>query len=299
MTQYRTESISTVVASKVRHPHVSTSRKSNRSRDRRLHWILIPLAFIWLVPIFMVIGLSLLPSSNPATVLLGTMPQRPDFSNYGIIFKESPILQDLMNSLLITVPSVLLVVVLGSMAAFAFARLRVPLKALFFGLLVLALVLPMPSIIVATFKILQTLHLYNSLLGLVLVYSALGMPFAIIILRTAFIAIPYEIYEAAITDGATKWQIFRKIYFPLARPALAVIVIWQTMIAWNDFLLPLVAISDNSHKPLTLIPLAYRGTFLSQPGALFAVLVIISIPVIIIFMFMQRYLVNGLAGSIK
>jgi raffinose/stachyose/melibiose transport system permease protein len=273
--------------------------RRRRSSQRWLHWLLAPLALIWLVPILMVLGLSFLPSSNPSTVLLGTWPQQPDLSNYSIIFKESPILQDLINSLLITVPSVLLVVVLGSMAAFAFARLRVPLKALLFGMLVLALVLPMPSIIVATFKILQALNLYNSLLGLVLVYTALGLPFAIIIARTAFVAVPFEIYEAAVIDGATKWQVFWRIYFPLARPALSVIVIWQTMIAWNDFLLPLVAISDNANKPLTLIPLAYRGTFLSQPGALFAVLVIISIPVIIIFMFMQRYLVSGLAGSIK
>jgi raffinose/stachyose/melibiose transport system permease protein len=274
-------------------------KRRRRSPDRWLHWVLAPLALIWLVPILMVLGLSLLPSSNPATVMLGTMPQQPDLSNYGIIFKESPIVQDLINSLLITVPSVALVILLGAMAAFAFARLRVPLRAVFFGMLVLALVLPMPSIIVATFKILQALNLYNSILGLVLVYTALGLPFAVIILRTAFLAIPPEIYEAGIIDGATKWQVFWRIYLPLSRPALSVIVIWQTMIAWNDFLLPLVAISDNANKPLTLIPLAYRGTFLSQPGALFAVLVIISIPVIVTFVFMQRYLVSGLAGSIK
>ncbi|PKW26749.1 carbohydrate ABC transporter permease [Phycicoccus duodecadis] len=274
-------------------------RRRRPSSGRWLHWLLAPLAVLWLVPVLLVLGLSFLPSANPATVLLGTWPAQPDFSNYGIIFQESPIFQDLVNSLLITVPSVVLVVVLGSMAAFAFARLHVPLKALLFGVLVLALVLPMPSIIVATFKILQAIHLYNSILGLVLVYTALGLPFAIIIVRTAFLAIPRELFEAAVIDGATTWQVFWRIYFPLARPALAVIVIWQTMIAWNDFLLPLVAISDNDKKPLTLIPLAYRGTFLSQPGALFAVLVIISIPVIIIFMLMQRYLVSGLAGSIK
>ncbi len=76
-------------------------------------------------------------------------------------------------------------------------------------------------------------------------------------------------------------------------------MIWQLMMTWNDFLLPLVAISDNDLKPLTLVPLAYRGIYLSQPGALFAVLVLISVPIVVVYLFIQRYLVNGLAGSVK
>jgi len=112
-------------------------------------------------------------------------------------------------------------------------------------------------------------------------------------------AIPHETYEAAVTDGANMWQVFWKIYLPLARPAIAVVVIWQLMMSWNDFLLPLVTLSDTSLKPLTLVPLAYRGVFLSQPGALFAILVLISIPVVVVFVLLQRYLVNGLAGAIK
>jgi raffinose/stachyose/melibiose transport system permease protein len=160
-------------------------------------------------------------------------------------------------------------------------------------------VLPVSATVVATFKILQSMGLYNSLIGLVLVYTALGLPFAVITIRTAYLAIPHETYEAALIDGASKWQIFWRIYWPLGRPALAVVIIWQTMMSWNDFLLPLVTLSDNSLKPLTLIPLAYRGIFLSQPGALFAILVLISIPVIVVFLLVQRYLVNGLAGAIK
>jgi raffinose/stachyose/melibiose transport system permease protein len=270
------------------------------SRNHRwLHLILIPLALLWMIPIIMVIAVSLVPSSNPATVFFGIFPAQPSFSNFVLIFQENPIFLHLLDSLAITVPSVALVVVFGSMAAFALARLRVPLKAIFFGALILALVLPISSIVVATFKILQSLNLYNSLVGLVLVYSALGLPFAVIVIRTAFLAIPYETYEAAIVDGANNWQIFWRIYFPLARPAIAVVVIWQIMMTWNDFLLPLVTLSDDNLKPLTLIPLAYQGTFLSQPGALFAILVVISIPVVVVFVLLQKYLVNGLAGAIK
>ncbi|MGV2982270.1 carbohydrate ABC transporter permease [Microbacterium sp. AGC85] len=264
-----------------------------------LHFALIPLSVLWLVPIIMVIGLSMMPPNNPGTQFFGIFPEEFSIKNYLTIWAQNPVLLHLLNSLLITVPSVLLVCLLGSMTAFALARLRVPLKALIFGILILALILPMSSIVVATFRILQSMQLYNNLLGLVLVYTALGLPFAVIIIRTSYLAIPLETYEAARLDGANSWQIFWRIYLPLGKPALAVVAVWQTMMSWNDFLLPLVTLGDNALKPLTLVPLAYRGMYLSQPGALFAILVLISIPVVLLFLFIQKYLVNGLSGAIK
>ncbi|MCC2594030.1 carbohydrate ABC transporter permease [Tessaracoccus sp. OS52] len=271
-------------------------RPDNR---RWLHLVLGPLAAVWMIPVIMVVGLSLMPANNPKTTFFGMLPEAPALSNYSLVFEQNPILTHLANSLLITVPSVVIVVMAGSMAAFALARLHVPFKAVVFSLLILGLVLPMPGIVVAAFKILQAIGLYNSIIGVVLVYSALGMPFAVIILRTAYLAIPDETYEAGRVDGASAWTIFWRLYFPLGRPALSVVVIWQVMMSWNDFLLPLVSLSDNNLKPLTLVPLAYRGVFLSQPGALFAVLVLISIPVVIVFISVQRYLVHGLAGAVK
>ncbi len=271
-------------------------------RKKRPHWahlVLTPMAILWLVPIIMVLGLSLLPTSNPATTAFGMFPAEPSFGNYVEIWTNNPILQNLINSALITVPSVLLVMLFGSMTAFALARLRVPLKAVIFGALTLALILPMSSIVVAVFKILQSMGLYNNLIGLVLVYTALGLPFAVIIIRTSFLAVPEEMYEAAVLDGAGKFSIYWKIYLPLSKPALAVVAVWQSMSSWNDFLLPLVTLQDNELKPLTLIPLAYRGVFLSQPGALFAILVLISIPIVVVFLVVQRQLVNGLSGAIK
>jgi ABC-type glycerol-3-phosphate transport system permease component len=283
------------VAARAARPRV----RRTRSKSWWMHLILVPLAVLWLIPMLMVVSFSLVPTSNPDTVFFGLLPAAPSLSNYVLIFQENPIALHFLDSLLITVPSVALVVVAGAMAAFALARLRIPFRALFFGALILALVLPMSSIIVATFQILQSLGLYNNLLGLVLVYSALGLPFSVIVIRTSFLAVPFETYEAALIDGANRWQIFWRIYFPLARPAISVVVIWQVMMTWNDFLLPLVSLSDDALKPLTLIPLAYQGVFLSQPGALFAILVVISLPVVVTFVFLQKYLVSGLAGAIK
>jgi len=252
-----------------------------------------------MVPLLMVVSLSLMPPENSRTSFFGMFPEQWSFKNYVIIWSQNPILHHLVNSLLITVPSVVLTALFGSMAAFALARLKVPLKALIFGALLLALILPMSSIVVATYKILQSMSLYNNIAGLVLVYTALGLPFAVITIRTSYLAIPMETFEAARIDGCSYWQILWRMYLPLGKPALAVGAIWQTMMTWNDFLLPLVTLSDNDLKPLTLVPLAYRGIYLSQPGALFAILVLISIPVIALFVLIQRYLVNGLAGAVK
>jgi len=283
-------------------PPVPRPRRAFARSARRGWWrhaVLLPLAALWLIPLIMVVGLSLLPTSNPSTTWLGLFPEQPTFDNYLQIWSDHPILRHLVNSVLITGPSVLLTILCGSLAAFALARLRVPLKAVVFGTLTLALILPMASIVVSTFKILQSLQLYNNLLGLVLVYTALGIPFAVIIIRTSFLAVPHEMYEAAMIDGASVFRIYWRIYLPLSKPALAVVVVWQSMMTWNDFLLPLVSLQDNEIKPLTLVPLAYRGIFLSQPGALFAVLVLVSIPIVLVFLTMQRSLVNGLSGAIK
>lgn len=264
-----------------------------------IHVVLGSMAILWMIPLIMVLGLSLLPSWNPRVTAFGMFPEDPSFSNYLQVWRENPVFQHILNSAFITIPTIIAVVAFGAMAAFSFAKLKVPGKGIFLGTLILALVLPISGIIVATYQILQGLGLYNNLLGLALVYTALGLPFAVIVIRTSFMAIPHDTYEAAKLDGASDWRILWTIYVPLAKPAISVVVIWQVMMTWNDFLLPLVSINDNALKPITLVPLAYQGTYLSQPGALFAILVLISLPVIITFIILQKQLVNGLAGSIK
>jgi ABC-type glycerol-3-phosphate transport system permease component len=192
-----------------------TKGRGGQKVPRWLHAILIPVAFLWMVPLMMVVSWSLMPPENSRTTFFGMFPEQWSFKNYVLIWTQNPILQHLVNSLAITVPSVLLTCLLGAMSAFALARLRVPLKALIFGTLLLALILPMSSIVVATYKILQSMSLYNNILGLVLVYTALGLPFAVITIRTSYLAIPMETYEAARIDGCNAWQILWRMYLPL------------------------------------------------------------------------------------
>ncbi len=276
-----------------------TNRRRPSDRVRWLHLALVPITVLWMLPIIIVIGLALKPSNSTGTFFFGMLPSAPSFSNFVLVFQQNPILLYLWNSAVIAVPSVVLVVVLGAMAAFALALLNVPFRATIFSLLTLALVLPMSSIVVATFQVLQSLDLYNTRIGVSLVYTALGLPFGIIVIRTSFMAVPTETRDAAVMDGTNKWQMFWHVYFPLARPSIAVVVIWQLMLSWNDFLLPLVSLVDKNIKPLTLIPLVYRGEHFTQVGALFAILIVVSIPIVVTFAIAQKYLVNGLSGAVK
>ena len=239
-------------------PRVRRARADSFRRNWHIYVVLVPLLVLWSVPLVMVVSLSLRPPSNPSTTFFGILPQAPSFQNYIQVWVENPILRHVLNSVLITVPTVMMVVLLGSMSAFALARLRVPLRGIVLGILIIALVLPVSGIVVSTYQILQAIGLYNNLLGLALVYTSLGLPFAVIVMRTAFLAVPEEIYDAARVDGAGTWTIFWRIFLPLGKSSTAVVVIWQSMMTWNDFLLPLVSISDNEWKPLTLVPMAYQ-----------------------------------------
>lgn len=273
--------------------------RPKRRRHTLIHVVLIALSLAWLLPIVMALGFSLMPADAPGTTAYGLLPQHPSLSNYVNIWTDNPITQNLINSVIITVPSVLMVVLFGSMMAFALMRYRFFGKGIVVALMLLTMVLPLASIVVSLFRILLELGLYNSRLGVAAAYSALGLPFAVLVFRNAFDAIPDPVLQAARIDGASEWQTYRRVCLPLIRPAIAVVVVWQSMMSWNDFLLPLVAIEDNDRKPLTLVPMAYRGIFLSQPGALFAILVLISVPMVIVFLAVQRHLVEGLSGAIK
>jgi ABC-type glycerol-3-phosphate transport system permease component len=121
-----------------------------------------------------------------------------------------------------------------------------------------------------------------------------------LIFRGFFGTFPKDLENAARIDGCSAWTIFYRIMIPLSGPAMSVAIIWQTMKSWNEFLLALVTIDNNILKPLPLIPLIYNGQYMSRPGAMFAILTVMSVPVISVYIFMQRYFVSGMtSGALK
>ncbi|SDB54266.1 raffinose/stachyose/melibiose transport system permease protein [Bauldia litoralis] len=261
---------------------------------------LTALALVWMVPVLMMLAVAFTPPEKRVTGFGGLVVEEVSLRNFGIVFADAPILHHLLNSLVITLSSVFFVVLFGAMAAYAFARMRVRGKNIWFFLLITTLMLPVPTLIVPLFQINKSLGILDTYLGLILPYTALGLPFAIIILRGFFEALPRELEEAARLDGVSQPRIFWFIALPLSWPALSVVVIFQFMTSFNEFVLALVTLDSDSLKPLSLVPLIYSGQFFTQPGAMFATLTLITVPVVVFYFAMQRFMIGGLTtGAVK
>lgn len=262
--------------------------------------LLTVLAFVWLIPILMMVTVSLMPPDQRNPALGGLIVTRPSLYNYDLVWNENPMLRYFWNSLAITVPSVLLVVLIAALAAFGFSRLRIPGGNLWYYLLLLTLMVPIPTLLIPIMQLARSFGLYDNYLGLILPYTALGIPFAIVILRSFFDNFPREIEEAAYLDGCTTFGVFSRIMLPLSLPALAVVIIWQFMTSFNEFTLALVMIHTDALKPLPLVPLIYSGAYMARPGAIFAILTIMTVPVILVYMAMQKWIISGLtAGAVR
>ena len=272
-----------------------------RKTAKTLSFIFVTvLAAIWLIPIVMMLVVSLMPPDQRAPRFGGLLIKGVSLQNYVTVFEDAEIVRHFINSVAVTVPSVFLVVLISSLAAFALARLKFFARDLWFYLLIMTLMLPIPTLVVPIFQINKSLGLIDNYLGLILPYTALGVPFAIVILRSFFAGFLREIEEAAILDGCTPFGIYWRIMMPVSWPAVAVVIIWQFMTSWNEFILALVTMKSVEVKTLTLVPLVYSGQFMVRPGPMFAILTLITLPVIVVYYFMQRFMVSGLtAGAVR
>lgn len=202
------------------------------------------------------------------------------------------------NSIVLTVLSVTGIVLVGTMAAFVLQRRRDRVGGLIAGMLLLGLILP-PAL-VPTIYVLQWIGLFKTLFGLVVVEVALILPFAVLIFRTFMTAIPRELDEAAIIDGATPWKLFSRIHFPLLRPAVITVIVVASVTVYNDFVNPLYFLPGDDNVTVQLTLFNFQSQFSTRWNLLFADVLLITIPPMIMFIFFQRQIVSGMtAGAVK
>jgi len=205
-----------------------------------------------------------------------------------------------LNSVIVSVAAVVLLIAIGSMAAFFFARYRFPLKEPLYLLIFAAIMFPPQVTLLALFQIMVTYNLYNTLLGLILVYAASHLPLTLYLLRVFFAQIPREIEEAARIDGASDWGMYWRVMFPIARPAIVTVTIINFLEFWNEFLYAVVLVNQQSQRTLPLGVMFFMGEQYSNVGMLATGLMIAALPVIILYAFAQKVMVEGLtAGSVK
>ncbi len=261
---------------------------------------LIIIGTIFVVP-FMFIFLTAAKTGPEAALFQFTWPsQFQFFENLREVleFGDRRMLLALWNSTILTVGSVTLIVLLSALVAFVMQRRRDRMASVVNSIMLAGLIIP-PAV-VPTIFVLQQVGLYKTLIGLILVEVAFTMPFATLIFRTFMASIPGEIDEAAIIDGASPLQVFFSVILPLLRPAIVTVIVVSSVAIYNDFTGPLYFLPGGQNVTAQLTLYSFISQFSSRWHLLFADVVIITIPPLIMFMFFQRQIVSGMtAGAIK
>jgi ABC-type glycerol-3-phosphate transport system permease component len=235
------------------------------------------------------------------------LPQLDDlrFDNYVRAWRGASFGDYFFNSVLVTAVSVALIVGLGAMAAYALARFYHPAARVTFWLFLAGLMIPAQLAVVPLFFEMKALGLLNSRLGLILVYTANGLPFAVFVLAGFFRALPRSLYEAATIDGCGEFAAFWRVMLPLARPGLVTVAIFQFIGVWKEYFFAYMLVGgdpDGSSRtlPLGLANLSITSQFRTDYGMLFAGLVLVTIPILVVFIALQRHIVKGIAaGALK
>ncbi len=250
--------------------------------------------FYWLVNISLKSGADL----SSADVI----PPSPSLENYSSIFQSSSFMRALGNSAIVSLTTTFIGVVVGSFAAYALARLKMNYKFPLLALVLSITTFPQIAIAAPLFRLWTDIGLYNTLVGLVIPYLTFALPLSIYILVSFFKEIPKDLEEAALVDGATHFQAFRKVVVPLAAPGLATTAILTFIAAWNEFLLAFTLTSSQSARTVPVAISQFTGSsqFEVPLGTQSAASVVISIPLIILVLLFQKRIVAGLtAGAVK
>jgi multiple sugar transport system permease protein/raffinose/stachyose/melibiose transport system permease protein len=262
-----------------------------------IHLLLLSVAVTCLYPLLWMVASSF---KTQETIFsdISLIPRQWHFQNYYLALSESNFGRYLINSIFYTVSVVLGIVFIASLAAYAFSRLRFPGRKVFFIAFIAAMMIPIPGSFVALFVLLNKLHLRNTRLGYILCMISVGLSMSIFLLKTFFDKMPRELEDAARIDGCSKIGIWRHVALPFARPVLAVVVIFNALNVWNEYVLALIIFDSKNLMPLQRAVMMFRGEFLTNYPLLMAGLTITVLPIIIAYLLMQKYIVKGISQTV-
>ena len=271
-----------------------------RARTAGFHLVAGGLSALWLLPIALVLLTSVRTFDDIAADGLGAVPRSATLAGYGAAWTDGGEARAMLNSLIITVPTVLLSLALGAAAAFALSRYRIPFRRAIILLMLAGNLLPPQILLVPVFKLTELLGFYDTLAADIVVQLGFGLGFYTFVLQGFMRSIPDEIQQAAVIDGASPTQIFLRIILPLARPALAALSALAFTWTFNDLLWAITVLRTESVMPVTPALLGLQGQFVSNWNVVAAGSVIAAIPTVAVFLRFQRHFISGLAlGAVK
>ncbi|MDP2941676.1 MAG: carbohydrate ABC transporter permease [Candidatus Omnitrophota bacterium] len=228
---------------------------------------------------------------------ISLIPRQFHFENYYLAFTHGDFGRYFLNSIFYTVSAVFGIAVISSLAAFAFSRLRFPGRNIIFIVFMAAMMIPIPGSFVALYVLLNKLHLRDTPIGYILCMISVGLSASIFLLKTFFDKMPRELEDAARIDGCSKLGIWWHVALPFVKPALAVVVIFNSLIVWNEYVLALIIFDSKNLMPLQRALMMFRGEFLTNYPLLMAALTITALPIIAVYLLMQKYIVKGVTSE--
>ncbi|SEE99656.1 carbohydrate ABC transporter permease [Ruania alba] len=269
-----------------------------RFRTLALEVVMIGVAVVFLLPVYILVSLSFKSAQEinagglgpPADLYLMNYPEAWEGASMGAAFS---------NSMAITVASLVLLVVLGSSAAYYLARVKSGLSHGSYLLFLAGIVLPFQLALVPLYRMVQDAGLLGTFTSMIVFYVGLQMPLTIFLYAGFTRALPAEYGEAALVDGASHLQSFARITFPLLRPITGTVVILNGVFIWNDFLTPLLYLNGSGNETLPVVIYAFVGQYQAEWGLVFAAVVLAALPMLVVFLALQRYMIRGFASGLK
>ena len=264
-----------------------------------IYIFLILLAFIYLAPLVWMLFVSVKDNAEIFSSPFA-LPQRIQWENYTFAWTAGLLGKATLNSAIVCVVTLILSMIIGSMAAFAIARMRWKFAKLMMTYFMIGMMVPVHCVLIPLFKTFSAMGLYNSLLGLIIPYTTFSLPITIFIMTGFFENMPRELFEAACIDGCTIYKCFTTIALPLSKTGLFVTGLMSFVANWNELLLAMVFISDDTKKTLPVSLSKFVGPYNTNYVQMFAAIIIAIIPTIIVYCCFSNQIVDGLtAGAVK
>ena len=261
-----------------------------------IHAFLLLVTFTCLFPLFWMLRSSLM-TNETIFVDRSLIPGSLHFENYYLAWTEGNFGTYFINSIIYTVSVVFGIVLVSSLAAYAFSRLEFPGKNFFFYMFLAAMMIPLPGSFVPLYVLMNQLGLVNTRIGYILCMINVGLSLSIFLLKTFFDKVPSDLEDAARIDGCTKVGIWLHVALPLARPAIAVIVIFNTLNVWNEYILATLLLNDMSLMPLQRGLMVFQGSHSVDYPVLMSGLTIAAAPIILVYLAMQKHIIKGLSSG--
>lgn len=282
------------------------NRRQNRERTRfpisrvLLYLFLTALVLVYAAPVIGVVITSLKTTEEIARVGLWSIPEQLQLSNYMEVWTSGNVRTYTLNSFLVTIPATVGSIGLGVLTGYVFSKLPFRGSEALFIVIVSGMFFPPQIVLIPLFRFYNATGLYDTLWPMIITHLAFGLPICTLLMRNFFTMVPKAVREAAIIDGANEGQILTRVMLPLSLPALAVLGTLQFTWIWNDFLWPMIFTQSDSMRTIMVGLLTLKGQYTVAWGVQAAMSVIGSIPTLVIFIFFQRYFIQGLTfGAVK